>query len=186
MQKNEEKFKAVYHGILAAASLAEVFTAKTTLRKTLLVLASGWHARCTWEHIQEVQKENSLLDSLKDLENKPCIGQWHYDLGFPNRPLYPCKTVVFDQERCTAAQEVEREFRQELPESEGQTEALPEEVTKVSAELPSWGKLPLVSGRSQISRPKKATGSQRESRGYGVNAGNRFRRNSIQEPEDVL
>ena len=90
MHKNEEEFKAWYHGILAVASLAEVFTAKTTLRKALLVLASGWHARCTWEHIQEVQKENALLEGIEKWKNTPRYGVLSdYHLGsftFPDKP----------------------------------------------------------------------------------------------------
>ena len=79
----EERFKAWYHGALAVASLAEVFTAKTNLRKGLLLLAAGWHAYCAAEHLRD--------------ESSPYT--------FPNHACIPRKTVVLDQEHCTAVQE---------------------------------------------------------------------------------
>jgi|ERR1700675_736304 len=100
----EERFKAWYHGALMVAALAEVFLATTRLRKGLLLAAAGWHASCVAQHI---------ADESKIQTKKPYSGQSYSKiivdeckgLKFPDRPLIPKKTVVFDQERCTAWEE---------------------------------------------------------------------------------
>ena len=119
----DEKFKAWYHGALAGVSLAEAFTAKTTLRKVMLVLAAGWHARCVMEH-------------LGDLKQEP--------LTFPNKPLRPRKTVVFNDEECKVTED---ELRQGVPKPEGQTEALPKETTEGRPQLQTGRFVSLVSGK---------------------------------------
>ena len=97
-QLTEERFKAWYHGALAVASLAEVFTAKTNLRKGLLLLAAGWHAHCAAEHLRDEPEIIQMCSRLRPhvcKVNGPCNG-------------WPRKTVMFDQEHCTAAQESTR------------------------------------------------------------------------------
>lgn len=171
MHKNEEEFKAWYHGILAVASLAEVFTAKTTLRKVLLVLASGWHARCTWEHIQEVQKDNALFEGIERWKNTPRHFEYQEfpkeAFTFPNKPIIPRKTVVFDEgtvwchvpevTNISFDKEYPHELRQGVPKPEGQTEALPKETTEGKPLVPTGRFVHVVQEEPKVFRDKVVT-----------------------------
>lgn len=112
MNKNEESFKAVYHGVLAVASLAEVFTASKVYRKVLLLLAAGWHARCTFEHLRDIKKNNMPMLAISEEDNI----SWGFDY-----PVYPKKSIVFNDYGCKVTKD---DLRQAVSKSEGQTEAL--------------------------------------------------------------
>lgn|ERR1700690_82676 len=114
----EERFKAWYHGVLAAASLAEVFTAKTNLRKSLLLLAAGWHAHCVAEHLRDepeawkryvASEEPWVVPDPKRID-KIALENWGQRFTFPDHPIIPRKTVVFEDDHCTAQEEMQKRW----------------------------------------------------------------------------
>jgi hypothetical protein len=58
-------FKGWYHAALVAAAVAEVFSAKTNLRRLLLGGCAGWHLYAVYEHFMKEPDEVDEVAMMK-------------------------------------------------------------------------------------------------------------------------